>query len=162
MFKKFIKFKDYIELHDRGDDRKAASGGMAVYVNNSELRTVDGAGAIQKTLAIDKGDTTESVSPGFGSWVTADADRPSWVEIDASAVTDGTSDGEVSIDVDEDGDDTAEYSFTVAHIAADNATGTTQKDYAKVYIPAGGQYRVTNTSDPNSSNAINTVREVTA
>lgn len=162
MTQRNLKISDHIEIHDRNAHRKAARSGLTFYVYNGHVWQVDNTGAASKLLRVAQSDTTDAKSPGFGSWTTADAQRPSWVELSATAVTDGTSVGEVTLEVDEDGDGTVDYSFPAAYIAADNAAGTDQKDYVKAYVPAGGQYRIANTSDPSGSNSIDTVREVTA
>lgn len=47
-----LTIQDYLELHDRGDDRMAAKSGLALYVNNGELRGIDASGAVG--LPLDK------------------------------------------------------------------------------------------------------------
>lgn len=158
----FHDILDHIKIHNRNDDRATPNSGKVVYVRNDQLVTVDTNGNIQKPLEVAKSDTTGSLSPGFGSWSTADANRPTWLELDVTVETDGTSRGEIVVDVDEDGGTTADYTFTIAHIAPDNSAGTQDKGYAKVYIPAGAQYQIRNVSDPNGNNATGDVRLVTA
>jgi len=106
------------------------------------------------------GGTTSSVSPTFGGWNTADADNPATISIEATVETDGTTNGEVVVAVDEDGDDTADYTYTVAF--ADSAQGaSTETNKIDVYVPEGGSYEVRNVSDPAATNAIGTVRQLT-
>lgn len=154
---KELTILDYIEVHDRGGDRMAAKSGVALYSNDG-LRKVDNQGNIAEVL---NASTSSSVSPSFDTWTTADANRPTFIEVDASVVTDGTSEGKVVIDVDEDGGTSADYSLTIAEIDPDNASGAGQDGALTTYIPAGAQYQIQNVSDPNGSNVINTVREVT-
>lgn len=156
-----LRVQNFIELHDRGDERKASQSGQTLYVNNGYLRTVDNTGNVNVPLEIGLDGTTTAPAPGFGTWTTADANRPAEIEVDATAQTDGTSRGEVVVDVDESGGTTADYSLTVAYIDPDNATGAQDKDALTAYIPAGAQYQVRNASDPNAANTINTVRQIT-
>jgi hypothetical protein len=105
---------------------------------------------------------TSAAAPGFGAWRQADADKPALVTVAATAETDGTNDGEVVLDVDEDGDGVADYTLPLVDVVADHAAGTAFADViASLYLPAGGEYQVRNVSDPNAVNSIDTVREVT-
>lgn len=104
---------------------------------------------------------TSSAAPGFGTWRQASADAPALVTVAATAETDGAASGEVLLDVDEDGDDAAEYTLSVVEVVADHAAGTAFADaLAGVYLPASAQYRVQNSSDPNANNSLDTIREV--
>ena len=162
MIEQFLTIQDHLELHDRDEDRKSARSGQVFYVNNGQVHKVNDAGTIEKPLAIEKGTGTSSASASLGSgWTTADANRPVWIEVDARAETDGGSAGKVAIEVDEDGGTTADYSMTVAQVAPDNAAGTSQEASTKVYVPAGAQYRITNT-DPNNGNSVSNTRKVVA
>jgi hypothetical protein len=105
---------------------------------------------------------TGSAAPGFGTWRQASADTPVLVSVAATAETDGTSAGEVVLDVDEDGDGTADYTLALVDVVADHAAGTAFADtIASLYLSAGAQYQVRNVSDPNANNSLDTVREVT-
>lgn len=103
--------------------------------------------------------STEAVSPGFGTWTTADPDRPAWLGVEIYAETDGTTNGQVDIDVDETGDGTADYSYSTISVAT---VGGSETQYLKVYVPPGAQYRVSNVSDPLGNNSINVARLVRA
>lgn len=162
MVDKNKKVQDHVEINDRGADRKAARSGRVLYVNGDELRSTDDTGSVHVPFEASDGGTTSSVAPGFGTWTTADADRPVFLEIDATAETDGTSRGEVVIDIDESGGTTADYSLPIAHVAAALSGGANQKDGRHVYLPPGAQYQVRNVSDPNNVNSIDVVRELTA
>ncbi|MFB6237524.1 MAG: hypothetical protein ABEH81_04050 [Halopenitus sp.] len=106
--------------------------------------------------------TTTGVAPGFGTWRQVDADRSALLTVEATAETDGTSAGEVLLDVDESGGTTADYTLTIALSDADNAAGVALADaLASLYLPAGAQYQIRNASDPNANNTIDAVREVT-
>lgn len=161
MVQRNIRLKDHLEIHDRGEDRAAALSGVVTYVKNGKLHTIDSGGVVEKPLVAGQSDTTASVAPGFGTWTEADANRPTFLEADVTVQTDGTSRGEVVIDVDEDGGTTADYSLVLGHIDPDNASGAIDKDGRKVYLPPGAQYQVRNVSDPSASNSIDTVRQVT-
>lgn len=102
---------------------------------------------------------TTAVSPGFGTWTTADPDRPVWLALEIHASTDGTTDGQVDVEVDENGDSTADYAFSTV---SPSGVGGSETQYLKVYVPAGAQYRINNVSDPSLANAINVARQITA
>lgn len=105
---------------------------------------------------------TSGAAPGFGAWRQVDPDKPALVTVAATAETDGTSDGEILLDVDEDGDSVADYTLTVVDVVADHAAGTAFADVvASLYLPAGAQYQIRNVSDPNANNSLDNVREVT-
>lgn len=105
---------------------------------------------------------TASAAPGFGAWRQPDADKPVVLTVAATGETDGTSDGEVVLDVDEDADGVADYTLPVVDVVADHAAGTSfSGSVAGLYLPAGAQYQVRNVSDPNANNSLDTVREVT-
>lgn len=160
MTRKEAELQQRLGLHDRGAHRMAAQHGQDIYVNAGELYYVDESGTITTPASIDDGQTTASGASSFGSWTEVSASRPSWVLAEATVETDGTSRGEVTIEVDEDGDGTAEYDITVAHVDPDNASGAIDKGSTRVYVPAGGQYRFTNASDPNTNNTLGDVREL--
>lgn len=103
--------------------------------------------------------TSSSVAPGFGTWVQVSSSRPAYVQVEVSAQTDGTSDGEVRIEVDESGGTTTDYFLRVGYASASLGSGVTAYDQAEVLLPAGAQYLVTNYSDPNAANTIETTRE---
>lgn len=157
-----VKVQDHIEIHDRGEDRKAASSGRVLFVKNGDLYSIDDTNVVDNYLGVEDGAGTTALSPTLGSWDTADSTRPVWLEVNATVETDGASAGHVVIDVDEDGGTTADYSVNVAFVASDNATGTQDKGYAKVYLPKGAQYQVRSVSDPNGANAVGDARQITA
>lgn len=105
---------------------------------------------------------TAAATPGFGAWRQIDADRAALLTVEATAETDGAADGEVLLDVDEDGDGAAEYTLTIVRAPLDAGAGVNMSDaVTSLQLPAGAQYQVRNASDPNAVNAIDTVREVT-
>lgn len=104
---------------------------------------------------------TSAATPGFGTWRQVDADNSALLTVEATASTDGTSKGEVVLDVDESGGTTADYTLTVALADPDNAAGVALADtLASLLLPAGAQYQIRNSSDPNAANTIDVVREV--
>lgn len=106
--------------------------------------------------------TTAAATPGFGTWTTVDADADALLTVEATGETDGTSDGEIVLDVDESGGTTADYTLTVVDVVSDHAAGTAFADViASLFLPAGAAYQVRNVSDPNANNTLDTVREVT-
>lgn len=116
--------------------------------------TINGNSALQ-----DGGDA--GVATGFGTWTTANANRPTLLIVEGTAETDGTSEGKILLDVDKSGGTTADYSMTVVEVDPALGTGVSRSDESIVYVPPGGQYQIRNASDPNVINSISTVREVT-
>lgn len=105
---------------------------------------------------------SDAATPGFGSWTPVDADRDALVTVGATVETDGASDGEVVLDIDETGDGNADYSLPVAVAVSDHSAGVALSDaLPAVHLPGGGQYRVRNVTDPNGNNTLDDVREVT-
>lgn len=102
--------------------------------------------------------TTTSDNPGFDSWTQVDASRPAFVIVQATAETDGTSGGQISIDVDESGGTSADYSLNITAPAA-AADGFRNAESVLLYLPAGAQFQIRNASDPNMDNSIDNVRE---
>lgn len=105
---------------------------------------------------------TAAAGIGFGTWRQVDADAPALLVVAATAETDGTAAGNVTVQVDEDGGTTADYTLPVVEVPADNAAGTSESGtVAGIYLPGGAQYQVQNASDPNAANSLDVVREVT-
>lgn len=136
-------------------DKHATPGSIDKHLPDGRFETLQQDG---RNVSVDPG-TTTAIAPGFGSWTTADSDRPARIELEIHADTDGTTDGQVDVDVDESGGTTADYSFSTV---SPSGVGGSETQYLKVYVPAGGQYRINNVSDPNLNNAINVARQITA
>lgn len=105
--------------------------------------------------------SSQGIIPGFGMWRQVSSERPGEVSIDATAQTDGSTEGKIIVEVDESGGTSADYSLTVVNSTAGFSGGTDVEGSTSVKLPPGAQYRVVNTSDPNGSNQIDTVREFT-
>jgi len=105
-------------------------------------------------------DTSTVMSLEFGSWTTADANRPVILKIEVESETDGVSDGVINVRVDENGDTTEDYKlFTFADSSVGNAFK--EIDTFLLVLPAEGQFQIENVSDPNSNNNIRKVRKFT-
>jgi len=103
--------------------------------------------------------TSNSGPTTFNSWREVSADRPSIVIVNFYAETDGTSDGEVRIDVDESGGTNSDYYVFGSRAGTNLGDGGGAYNSGMVVLPAGGQYQIDNTVDPKSNNIINEVRE---
>lgn len=129
---------------------------MSGPTTNAEIRERYENGRLLADIA-----ATSSATPGFGAWREVDADQAALLTVEASAQTDGAADGEVLLDVDEDGDGAAEYTLTIVRAPLGAGAGVNMSDaVTSLHLPAGAQYQVRNASDPNAANAIDTVREV--
>lgn len=102
-----------------------------------------------------------SSDPGLaiGSWRNPDSKRPVLVIVELQPQTDGTSNGEMAVDVDESGGTTADYSFN-AVTPGELASGDVLPDTVKFYVPPGGSYQIRNVSDPNTANSVGAHREI--
>lgn len=144
------------DMDAAGNDLSDTSGPGTIYDAT--------AGAIATGVldnAVQDPGTTTGISPSFGTWTQVSASRPAWIEAEVLPQTDGSSDGVITIEVDESGGTTADYTWT-ARILSTHASGATREEYRKVYLPAGAQFRIVNSADPNAGNAIGTVREISA
>lgn len=153
-----LKVSNYIEYHNRDTDR-ISSDGIVEYAVGDEKRMVDSNGNVYTRPRVNDNATT-NVSTSFGTWETINNNRPGFVEIQAFSETDGTTKGEVAVDIDETGDGTADFTFTVSLSSASEGAGTNHTNSVSHFVTASGQYRITNVSDPNGVNSINVVREV--
>lgn len=104
-----------------------------------------------------------STDPGlaFDTWRTPNANRPTFLTIAAEAQTDGTSIGNVFLSVDESGGTSRDYFLRLGYADNDLPSGSFSKGSASTIIPAGGSYQIVNSSDPNSNNDIQHIREFT-
>lgn len=103
--------------------------------------------------------TTNSPSLTFGNWREPSSASGTFVEVNPTVSGNGTTTGEVAIDIDESGGTTADRTKQLT--VATGLTGNiTLGRHAEFYVPPGGSYRLRNVSDPNSNNAVGDVREV--
>jgi hypothetical protein len=101
---------------------------------------------------------SQSLTPGFGSWTTADANKPVLLSVAAAVATTAGNPGEIQIEVDEDGGTTADYDLGVAFVDPTLGDGSVLANDVTVPLPAGAQFRLVNTSDPTGGNNITEVR----
>lgn len=102
--------------------------------------------------------SSDSVNLAFATWRGPGHDRLSLVTVDVLVSGTGATNGNVTIDVDETGDQVADWS--IERTVQTGLTGSiTVGELVTVPVPAGGNYQVRNVSDPNARNAIQTVRE---
>ncbi len=104
--------------------------------------------------------STASISPGFGTWTTLDPDNPGWLIYRLRAVTDGSTSGQIEIDVDESGGTTADYTPVVCFTDNTHNSGTLLVEAGLVYVPAGASFIIRNVNDPNGNNSIQASREL--
>lgn len=105
--------------------------------------------------------TSTTISPGFNSWTVIDANNPSFLIAQIEARTDGTSDGEVTVDVDISGGTSFDYNGLSAY--AGREAGSNYRDRAGgiQYIPAGASFQFDNVADPTGNNTIFVSRAMT-
>jgi len=102
--------------------------------------------------------STVSLSPGFGTFTQVSADHPALLIVQCFTETDGSSDAFVIVAVDESGGTTADYEFIFARVDSGIGPGTPTDEAVTVLLPAGAQFKVVNSSDPNGNNKIRTAR----
>jgi len=102
--------------------------------------------------------STVSLSPGFGNFTQVDANNPSLVTIDGVAHTDGSTTGFISVDVDESGGTTADYTYLVAQASRAFPGSAGVDGIVTLPLPAAAQYKIRNARDPDNSNKIRAVR----
>lgn len=109
---------------------------------------------------LQKPGTSSNPALALDTWRTPNADRLTQIVFRLIVETDGSSFGEVFLDVDESGGTTADYSLSMN---ADNdlPSGTALSHVGYASIPPGASYRFRNALDPNSSNQISNLREFT-
>lgn len=110
------------------------------------------AGAVMRT------DDAATETDFTQSWRTPNSDRPVLVKIEVSLDSSGTNEARIEVDADDTGDQFAEYKLIEE---LPSGLSTTDERQIVCYIAAGGNYRIRNAADPDSSNAINMIREFT-
>lgn len=100
-------------------------------------------------------------SLSFDTWRTPNSDRPTLVQVRLLAQTDGSSDADVRVDVDESGGTTRDYSPGQSKISSEAGSGAEITTASTFIVRAGASYQFANSGDPNSQNAIPDHREIT-
>lgn len=133
------------------------SGNLAQW--NVDGDVVDSGVATSATLR--NPGTSSTPALAFNTYRTPNASRVTWVVVTVVVSSDGTTNGEVRAEVDESGGTTADYYFHEIKAAVDTSgSGSTRGNFS-FPIPPGASYRIANTSDPNTANAIDAHREFT-
>lgn len=89
-----------------------------------------------------------------GGWTVVDQDSPVLLEASLRAQTDGQSEAEVRIQVDESGGNSADKEVLRAYVDDSLPAGTDVVAYSTSYLPAGASVRVINQTDPNNTNSL--------
>lgn len=131
--------------------------------NERSSQNIDSLTADEATIGggVGVGIPATSSDPGlaFDTWRQPSTDNPVIVQVEATAETDGTQSGRVSLLVDESGGTTSDYSQTVSEVSGGTGSGQNVGDMATALLPAGAQYQIDNASDPENSNSIDSIRE---
>lgn len=110
-------------------------------------------------VALDAVSTSSDPALAFDTWRTPNNNRAVVVVVQVLVETNGSVNGIVFLDVDESGGTTADYSLE-AHSDEINGSGAENYETLTTIIPPGGSYRINNSSDPNTANAIEVHREL--
>jgi len=95
-----------------------------------------------------------------GGFTTEDADRPVDIYLIINAETDGSTNGDVRVDIDFSGGTSTDVSL---QCIADSTAGAgyVETESFEFTLPPGAQYRIRNNSDPNNNNLINASTKLT-
>jgi len=104
--------------------------------------------------------STVSLSPGFGTYTQVSADHPSLLFGEFFVDTDGNNNATIDMQIDESGGTTATYELRVATVSEQLSAGTSANQTVTIPLPAGAQFKVLNTKDPNGINQILVLRAV--
>jgi len=101
---------------------------------------------------------SQSLSPGFGNWTTANGSKPALLTVTATAVTDGSSTAGIVAEVDESGGTSPDYVQPIA--LADPGLGSNGRSGGATTIPlkTAAQFRVVNQVNPTGTNSLDFVR----
>jgi hypothetical protein len=112
-------------------------------------------------LTTDSVDDSRNIATSFGETFQVDPDYPGIVVAITTAVTNGSSAGEISLDVDEGSPFPPSYTLTASK--ADPALGIDggNTETTVTVLPSGATGKLVNTSDPTNANTINQVRGTT-
>lgn len=155
-----------VTLNSRGEPESGGGSATNIYLDDSPYKIVlkDSEGATIRTVdnhiwaPLQAPLVSTDPSLAFDTWRTPNADRTVFVMIAILVQTDGTSDAEVELQLDESGDEVSDYEFRVV-AEADLFTGATSVGQLSAIIPPGGAYRISNVSDPDNANTIQDSRE---
>lgn len=183
-----VNFSTNVSVTDDGDGTVTvnASGGLQDGENFdgqgtsdfTNLNSVDAdTGTIDSLdgtdLQYDSGEITASLKdipgvpdatttgPGFDTWTQVSSTRPAMVEVTGVAQTDGTTDGEIRVEVDESGGTVSDYYFFLARAHNSEGAGVFTYGTVTALLPVGAQYQIENISDPNNANFLQYKREWT-
>jgi len=135
----------------------------AAYVtgsSNSELSNETVVSPAGDILTSGSFGSTVSVQSGFGTFRQVDADNPSILYGEVAVQTDGNSDADVKVAVDESGGTTATYTIQAAFINSSHGGNSVSVVQFSLPLPAGAQFKLINTSDPQGNNSVNKLRAV--
>jgi hypothetical protein len=149
----------YINVSDTSNISITGSGGFAdaagTWINVPEGVTFS---SDNRRVMVD-GASSDATTQDFKGWTQLDADRFGLVTVDALAETDGTSIGNIKVEIDKSGGSgPADDSYTHVSQTPTNAGDSTQIT-ASYPVPPGAQYQIVNNSDPNGGNVVSDVTE---
>jgi len=126
--------------------------------SNSELTSETVVSPAGDILTSGSFGSTISLSPGFDTFTQVDANNPALVLVAVTTLTDGTTNASVTVDIDESGNGTATYTTPISSAATEAGDAFFSKGSSLTPLPAGGQIRINNLSDPRGDNIIEAAR----
>jgi len=128
--------------------------------SNSELSNETVVSPASDILTADTFATTAAATPGFGSFTTVSSTTAGFVTAVLSPETDGSSTAVMAVDVDQTGSGSADYTAAEVRASFELPAGVATTSTVTVFVPAGGQYKIVNVSDPRGDNEILHVRHI--
>jgi len=101
---------------------------------------------------------SQSLSPGFGTWTTANANKPVLLGVGATAVTNGSNPGVTISQVDESGGTSPDYTLPIGFADAGLGSGGQVGQVVTIPLKTGAQFRVVNQVNPTGTNSLDFVR----
>lgn len=135
-----------------------------VDANSQTIKNVGSAsidsGTIDGDQILGGASSTSNAGITFGNWTVVDSNNPVLLELLLLCETDGTTDGNINVKVDESGGTTSDYRIGRLFVDPALGSGATIFDQLSIYLPEGASVIIENSSDPNSANSIREQRKV--
>lgn len=141
-----------------------------VTASTSEINKLDGVTATTAELNNADADATgggfligptssSGAGASFDAWLSVAGNSPVLITLGLDIWTDGSSNGSVTVHVDEDGGTSADYTINTL---APSVTASSNANFRYVFsfiVPGGGSFQIENSGDPTGSNSITLQRQ---
>jgi len=97
------------------------------------------------------------VSVGFDSWDQISSSRPAYVITSVEVYTDGATQGEAVLEIDNSGGTSSDIVIAAARADPGLGSGGVAREFSAFVLPPGAQYQIRNNSDPTGNNNIRVI-----